>query len=102
MVCGWLRVSLRMAGVGSLKEKRHLLRSVLDRLGRERMVAAAEVGDHDLWGNAEIGVGAVGGDAIQVERLLQWAEELITSEPRWEVLSVERSIEAFEPMEPES
>lgn len=102
MVVGWLRISLRLPGIGSLKEKRHLLRSVLDRMGRERMVAAAEVGDHDLWGNAEIGVGTVAGDAIQVERLLQWAEESIASEPRWEVLSVERSIEPFSPMEPES
>lgn len=94
MVIGWLRIGLRLEGVNSLKEKRHLVRGAIERLGRGAAYAVAEVGDNDLWGNAEIGISVVSSSAIQVEALLNHAEELISADPRWVVLSVEREISA--------
>lgn len=93
MVIGWLRIALRLPGVSSLKEKRHLVGSLVTRLGQDRMIGAAEVGDQDLWGNAEIGVTAIGNDFVQVEGLLQRAEAMIADDPRWEVFNVDRSLE---------
>ena len=92
MVVGWLRICLRLEGVNSLKGKRHLLRGAIERLGREPMLGVAEVGDNDLWGNAELGVTAVASNAVQVERLLAHAENVFAEDPRWEVLSIEREI----------
>ena len=93
MVVGWLRVSLRLGGLTSLKEKRQVLRSVIARLGREAAFAVAEVGDQDLWGNAELGVSVVGNNPRQVESMLQHAEDLFGEETRWEVVGVDRGIE---------
>lgn len=56
------------------------------------MMGAAEVGDNDLWGNAEVGVTAIASSSVQVERLLNHAEAVFADDPRWQVMSVEREI----------
>lgn len=76
-----------------MKGKRQVLRSVIARLGREPAFAVAEVGDQDLWGNAELGICVVGNNARQVESMLQHAEDLFCEETRWEVVGVDRGIE---------
>ncbi len=93
MIVGWLRLSLRLPGVRSLKEKRHALRGTLDRLGRESLVAIAEVGDHDLWGNAEIGVSVVGNNAAHVESVLQHVIDTFDKGTEWDIAGLDRGLE---------
>lgn len=61
-----------------MKEKRSLIRPILDKAHRDFKVASAEVGDHDLWGNAALGFAAVGSSQAVLEshmqRLLEWIE----------------------------
>lgn len=61
MTVGVLRVCLRLEGCRSLKDKRQILRSLLEGLRQDYKASVAEVGDHDLWGSAEIGVAVVPG-----------------------------------------
>ncbi len=73
MVVGSLEVHLRMDGCRSLKEKRRVLRSLIDRLRRDLHLSVAEVGDHDLWNVAVVGVACVGVDRVSVEQSLTLA-----------------------------
>jgi uncharacterized protein YlxP (DUF503 family) len=79
-----------MQGVNSLKEKRSVLHRLIDRASRESNVAIAEVGDHDLWGNAELGIAAVGNSLAHAEATLRFVLERLESDPDVE-LTVESS-----------
>ena len=56
MIIGACTVELHIPGNGSLKGKRRVLKSVIARLGREFNVSVAEVGNHDLWQRATLGI----------------------------------------------
>ncbi|HLK16149.1 MAG TPA: DUF503 domain-containing protein [Fimbriimonadaceae bacterium] len=92
MVVGTLEISLRLEGCRSLKDKRQIVRSVLDRLRHDFHASAAEVGDHDLWGNATIGVSVVGSDTQIVESALQKIADVIETDPRVTDTLTERQI----------
>ena len=62
MVVGTGIIDLRIAGCGSLKEKRGTLSRILRRTQNEFNVSIAEVGDNDHWGKARIGFCVVGND----------------------------------------
>lgn len=56
MTLGLCRVWLRLPENHSLKEKRRVLKSLVQRLHNKFNVAAAEVGDNDSWQAASLGV----------------------------------------------
>jgi len=68
---GVLQVELSIPGAYSLKEKRHVLKGLLERLRRDFGVAAAEVDRQDTWNSAMIGVAFVSNDARHAESHLQ-------------------------------
>jgi uncharacterized protein YlxP (DUF503 family) len=47
----------------SLKGKRKVVKSLIDKVRHKFEVAIAEVGDNDLWQRARIGVAVVGNDS---------------------------------------
>lgn len=53
---GLCLIRLHLPGVGSLKEKRQVLRSLKDRLRQQYNVSVAEVEHQDLWQRATIGI----------------------------------------------
>lgn len=59
MVTGIARIELGLDGCRSLKDKRQILRSVIERTRARFGVAVAEVEDQDLWQRAVIGVACV-------------------------------------------
>jgi len=75
-VVGLLSVELHLAEAQSLKDKRMVVRSVVDRL-RRLNVAVAEVEYQDLWQRAGISVATVSASGVQVERALAAALEAI-------------------------
>ncbi len=77
MVVGSLEVHLRMDGCRSLKEKRRVLRPLIERLRRDLHASVAEVGDNDLWNVSMIGVACVGSSRIQVQQALDCALRIV-------------------------
>ena len=71
MVVGTLEVHLRIEGCRSLKDKRHVLRPLIERLRRDFHVAVAEVADNDLWNVATIGVSCVSTTRTHAEQIMQ-------------------------------
>ena len=70
MVVGILRLTLYVPGAASLKDKRQVVRKVVDRLRSRFNVSAAEVADNDIWQRAVIGVSAVANDHSFVNEVL--------------------------------
>jgi len=70
MVVGVMKVSLLIEGSGSLKSKRKVVRSILDRLRAKFNLAAAEVEDNDLWQRAGLGLAFVSNDRSFVNSMM--------------------------------
>jgi uncharacterized protein YlxP (DUF503 family) len=79
MFVGVLRLILYLPEPGSLKSKRHLLRSALDRVKSKFNVSIAEVGGNDLWQRAVVGVTAVGNDHAFVNETLDKVADFVGS-----------------------
>jgi hypothetical protein len=85
-----VRFDLRLPGVSSLKEKRSVVRPLVEGARRRFGVSAAEVADHDLWQRASVGVAVVAPDVGHAETLLRRVEDFVWSHPELEVVSAER------------
>jgi uncharacterized protein YlxP (DUF503 family) len=79
MFVGVLRLTLHLPDPGSLKSKRHLVRSAIDRVKARFNVSIAEVGDNDLWQRSVLGVSAVGNDHAFVNESLDKVADFVAS-----------------------
>jgi uncharacterized protein YlxP (DUF503 family) len=93
MFVGVLRLTLYLPDPGSLKSKRHLLRSALDRVKGKFNVSAAEVGSNDLWQRAVVGVAAVGNDHSFVNETLDKVAEFVGSMHGGQLQITDRQLE---------
>ena len=82
---------LHLPGCQSLKDKRHVLKSLKDRLHHRFNVSAAETDHHDLWQRAELTVGVVTTDRGHAERVLREADRLIAGESAARVIDTSAS-----------
>ncbi|MCP4309447.1 MAG: DUF503 domain-containing protein [bacterium] len=69
-----LRLELRIRDAQSLKEKRHVVKSVSSHVARTFGVAVSEVDYQDLWNRSALGVAAVAPQASQLDRILHSVE----------------------------
>ena len=90
-----LRFDLHVPESRSLKAKRAATRPIVDGLRHRFHVSVAEVGFHDQWQRAAIGVALVSGTVGQLEKLLGSVERFVDTAAGVEVLDVERTW--FEP-----
>ncbi len=84
-----LELRLRFPHAQSLKEKRSVMNSILDRLPRLG-VSVAQVADQDVHDLGTIGIVTVSGSARQAEEIIDEAERLVWSRPGLEVVDAER------------
>ena len=86
-----LAIELHIPQSHSLKEKRAVLRPVLDGLRNRHPVAVAETDYQDKWQRAEIGIVAVSSSATLVAQVVDDAERFVWSFPEVEVTDARRS-----------
>ncbi len=86
-----LEVDLRLPHSTSLKDKRAVLRSVLDGARNRYRVASAEVGHQDLRQRALVGFAAVAGTPSHVTEVLDEVERFVWSFPDVEVITTDRT-----------
>lgn len=70
MFVGVLRLTLHLPEPASLKSKRHLVRSAIDRVRARFNVSIAEVAENDLWQRSVLGVVTVGNEHAFVNEAL--------------------------------
>jgi uncharacterized protein len=77
-----LSVRLEITSSLTLKDKRHIIRSLLDRIRDRFNVSAAEVGENDSVRYAEFGFAAVANDRQFLDQVMAKVLDLIEAEPR--------------------
>jgi uncharacterized protein YlxP (DUF503 family) len=73
-VVGVLTLELRIEHAHSLKEKRHVVKSLKDRLRHKFNVSVAEIDDMDLHNSAVLAVAVVSSSRPFAEKILQAVE----------------------------
>lgn len=73
----------------SLKAKRKAIRPITDGLRQKYRVSVAEVGCHDQWQRAQIGVAVVADSMSRLDDILAKCERFVFAAPDIEVLSVQ-------------
>lgn len=86
-----VELDLRIPHARSLKDKRQVVRSLLDVARRRFGVSAAEVAHQDAHGRATLGVAVVASSARHAEEVVTAVEELVWSRVEVEVVAAERS-----------
>jgi uncharacterized protein YlxP (DUF503 family) len=71
MIIAAARITLMIPENASLKGKRRVVKSLIEKVRHKFEAAIAEVGDNDLWQKAKIGVALVGNDRQLLEARLQ-------------------------------
>jgi uncharacterized protein YlxP (DUF503 family) len=84
MVVGVLRIELHLHDNRSLKGKRKIVRSMVDKVKHKFNVAIAEVGSNDMWQKIELGISTVGNDRRHIDAslitILAFVESLYLAE----------------------
>lgn len=85
MIVGTLEMHLRLDGCFSLKDKRRVLRSLIDQCRRDFHVSMCETADHDLWNVATVGVACVSNDSVHAASVLHKVRDRFDACPDVEV-----------------
>lgn len=92
MVVGTLKIEFRLSDNRSLKGKRKIVRSIVDKVRSRFNVAIAEVGSNDKWQKIELGISAVGNDRRHVDSSLSHILSFIDSLYLAEIINTEMEI----------
>ena len=80
MVVGLATVTLQLHEAASLKDKRRVVKSVIDRLRPRFNVAIAEVDSHEVWGTVTLGIACVSTDGAHAHAMLEKVVRTIDNE----------------------
>lgn len=86
-----MEVDLRIVDAHSLKDKRQVIKPIVESVRRKFNVAAAETSSHDTWQRAQLGFAAVGSTSGHVQRVLDEVERYLWSRPGVEIIAAERT-----------
>ena len=83
-------VELRIDASQSLKDKRQVIKSILDGARRRYGVSASEVGFQDQWQRAQLGFAVVASSEGQATEIIDKVDRFVWSHPEIDVLATER------------
>jgi len=89
---GLLTVDLYLPEALTLKDKRQVLQSLMDRLAARFNVAVAEVGRNDNHHNAQIAAACVSNARPHCEEILDQVFSMLDSNPRVMIVGQQREI----------
>lgn len=86
IIVGLCTVELFIPDSQSLKDKRHVLLSLKDRLRDKFNLSVAEVDGQDLWQKAVLGLACVANETRHVNQVLEQALNVIRAVPAVEIV----------------
>jgi uncharacterized protein YlxP (DUF503 family) len=93
---GIAKLGLIIGDSHSLKDKRMVLRRIKDRVRDRIGVIVNEVGDHDTWQRAQLGVAVVSGDRGKALELIDEVVRVAMSAGGAEIASIAKDVVTFE------
>ncbi len=88
MFVGTLTITIIIHDCSSLKDKRHVLHGVVEKIRKRFNISAAEVGNMDLWQRATIGIAAVSNDRRVLNGLLDGVVDFLEKDDQFDVTEV--------------
>lgn len=82
MVIGVCRIYLSIDDAFSLKEKRHIVRSIIERLKSRFNASVAEVDFNDKWKNTAIGIACVSNEAAHADSMMSKIVNFVENDGR--------------------
>lgn len=76
----------------SLKEKRMVIKSLMQKISSRYNVSIAEVGEQEKWQLSEIGFSCVGNEKAHVEKMMQEIVRFAESDGRGEIINIQTEI----------
>lgn len=92
VVIGTLTVELFIFGSRTLKDKRRILKSILDKVRSRFNVSIAEVDGHDMWQRSVLGIACVSNQVAHVQSVLSSVEKFISHQRDAEIISLHTEI----------
>jgi uncharacterized protein len=92
MFTGLMTVEMHLQGLNSLKDKRSIVKSLIERLRSRFNVSVAEVGNNDSRNSAVIGIAVVSNDKTHAGQQLDVIERFIRGDGRFGVGETERDV----------
>lgn len=92
MVIGVCRIVLSIDEAFSLKEKRHIVKSIIERLKSRFNASVAEVDLHDKWKSAIIGAACVSNEAGHADSMLASIVNFVENDGRAAVVDYSTEI----------
>ena len=93
MHIGTLTVTIHLAEGSSLKDKRQVIKSLIETTRRKFNASIAEVDDQDIWRRATLGIAVVSNDAKFCNQVLDKVLDYIESQPGLDVGEVEMEVD---------
>lgn len=87
-----IRLELSIPHAGSLKAKRQVLLSLMDKVRSRFGAAVAEVGDQDLWQRAVVGIALVSGEEGHVRDMAAKVTGFVEAHWEGEVCGIDLEI----------
>ena len=86
-----LTVEIRLPASHSLKEKRAIIKTILEGARNRFAVSSAETDHQDIWQRAELGFAVVSGSPSQAEKVIDDLDRFVWSFPEIDVLHTART-----------
>ena len=87
MITGTCELELIIYESNSLKDKRHVIKSIMERLRARYNVSVAEVDYMDLWNRSSIGVAVVSNSRPLCESVLSKVMDFVDNDDRVEIIN---------------
>lgn len=92
MIVGVMSANMHLQGIGSLKEKRSIVKSVIGRLQSRFNASVSEVDHNDSKEIATLGISIIGNDKCFIESQLEAVARFMRNDGRFYLYAVEREI----------
>src|SRR3989475_1775705 len=92
MLAALCRYDLRIPGCSSLKEKRHVVKTLTASLRQRFNVSVAEVDHHDLWQRTALAVATTGAEPYHVRKVMHEVESFVEAWGGVEVIDATLSL----------
>ncbi|MTI46997.1 DUF503 domain-containing protein [Sporosalibacterium faouarense] len=92
MIIGACTLELMIYEANSLKEKRQVIKSIVERIKSRYNVSIAEVGLNDIWRSAVLGIACVSNDTIHAKKMISSVIKFIDRDGRVEIIRHEIEI----------
>jgi uncharacterized protein YlxP (DUF503 family) len=92
MVVGTLKIEFRLTDNRSLKGKRKIVKSMVDKVKSRFNVSIAEVGSNDKWQKIELGISTVGNDRRHIDSSLNHTLKFLDSLYLAQIVNTEMEI----------